>query len=257
VSAANASLSNPAATAFVTPRIQAVDMARGLALLAMAIYHFSWDLSFLELAAIPVMSDPGWKWFARIIAGSFLFLVGIGLVLAHGEGVRWRSFLKRLGVISAAAAGVTFATYLAFPLAYIYFGILHCIALSSVLALPFLRLPWWTALAAAAAVLAIAELGPNDIFNRWALLWTGLGTRVPFSNDYVPIFPWFAPVLAGIGAARLTAPLLRESTLARWRPHGPIGRALTFAGRHSLAVYLLHQPLLLAVLAPVAWIVRG
>jgi uncharacterized membrane protein len=248
---------DPAALALGAPRIEAVDAARGIALLAMAVYHFSWDLSFLQLAAIPVATDPGWKWFARIIAGSFLFLVGVSLVLGHGEGIRWRSFLKRLAIVSAAAAGVTVATYLAFPLAYIYFGILHCIALSSVLALPFLRLPWWAALAAVAMVFAIAEFGASELFNRWPLLWTGLSTRVPFSNDYVPIFPWFAMVLAGVGAARLLAPFLREGSLARWRADGPIGRALAFAGRHSLAIYLLHQPLLLAVLVLVAWIIRG
>jgi uncharacterized membrane protein len=248
---------DPAALALGAPRIEAVDAARGIALLAMAVYHFSWDLSFLQLAAIPVATDPGWKWFARIIAGSFLFLVGVSLVLGHGEGIRWRSFLKRLAIVSAAAAGVTVATYLAFPLAYIYFGILHCIALSSVLALPFLRLPWWAALAAVAMVFAIAEFGASELLNRWPLLWTGLSTRVPFSNDYVPIFPWFAMVLAGVGAARLLAPFLREGRLARWRADGPIGRALAFAGRHSLAIYLLHQPLLLAVLVLVAWIIRG
>jgi uncharacterized membrane protein len=248
---------DPAALALGAPRIEAVDAARGIALLAMAVYHFSWDLSFLQLAAIPVATDPGWKWFARIIAGSFLFLVGVSLVLGHGEGIRWRSFLKRLAIVSAAAAGVTVATYLAFPLAYIYFGILHCIALSSVLALPFLRLPWWAALAAVTMVFAIAEFGASELFNRWPLLWTGLSTRVPFSNDYVPIFPWFAMVLAGVGAARLLAPFLREGRLARWRADGPIGRALAFAGRHSLAIYLLHQPLLLAVLVLVAWIIRG
>ena len=246
---------DPAALAFGAPRIETVDAARGAALLAMAVYHFSWDLSFLQLAAIPVATDPGWRWFARIIAGSFLFLVGVSLVLAHGERVRWRSFLKRLAIVSAAAAGVTVATWFAFPLAYIYFGILHCIALSSVLALPFLRLPWWAALAAAAAVFAIAEIGASELFNRWPLLWTGLSTRVPFSNDYVPIFPWFAMVLAGVAAARLLAPWFREGAIARWSPVGPLGRALTFAGRHSLAIYLLHQPLLLAVLVPLAWII--
>jgi uncharacterized membrane protein len=245
------------ALAFGAPRIAAVDAARGIALIAMAVYHFSWDLSFLQLAAIPVMSDPGWRWFARIIAGSFLFLVGVSLVLAHGTRIRRRAFLKRLAIVSAAAAGVTAATFFAFPASFIYFGILHCIALSSVLALPFLRLPWWAALVGAAAVFAVAHFGESEIFNRWPLVWTGLSTRVPFSNEYVPIFPWFAMVLGGVGAARLLAPRLREGPLARWRAGGPIGRALAFAGRHSLAIYLLHQPLLLALLVPVAWLARG
>src|SRR5215203_855249 len=135
-------------------RIEAVDAARGAALLAMAVYHFSWDLSFFQLIDTPVGTDPAWMWFARCIAGSFLFLVGVSLVLGHGSGVRWRPFLKRLAIVAAAAAAITIATYFAFPQSYIFFGILHCVALSSVLALPFLRPPWWMVLAAAALLLA-------------------------------------------------------------------------------------------------------
>ena len=56
-------------------RVPAVDMARGTALAAMAVYHFSWDLSFYGLADIPVTSATGWIAFARMIAGSFLALV--------------------------------------------------------------------------------------------------------------------------------------------------------------------------------------
>src|SRR4051812_6361479 len=130
-------------------RIEAVDAARGAALLAMAVYHFSWDLSFFQLIDTPVGTDPAWKWFARAIAGSFLFLVGVSLVLGHGERIRWRAFIRRVAMIAAAAAAVTVVTYFAFPGSYIFFGILHCIALSSGLGMPFLRLPWRRGMASA------------------------------------------------------------------------------------------------------------
>jgi uncharacterized membrane protein len=243
---------NPAALALGAPRLDDVDVARGLALAAMAIYHFSWDLSFYQLIATPVGADPAWKWFARCIAGSFLFLVGVSLVLGHGVKVRWRPFLKRLAMVAAAAAAITVATYFAFPQSYIFFGILHCIALSSVLALPFLRLPWWAVGGAAAIVLAAPHGLASESFDASALLWVGLGTRVPRTNDYVPIFPWFGMVLLGLAATRLAMPVLRES--ARWRADDPLGRALAWAGRHSLIIYLVHQPLLLAILYPVAQI---
>src|SRR3954454_15453176 len=191
-------------------RIEAVDAARGAALLAMAIYHFSWDLSFLQLIATDVGTDPAWKWFARAIAGSFLFLVGISLVLGHGAGVRWRAFLKRLAMIAGAAAAITIATYFAFPDTYIFFGILHCIAASSVVALPFLRAPWPAVLIAAVLVLAAPRLIGSDAFNAPLLAWLGLGTRVPLTNDYVPIFPWFGMVLAGVAAGRVLIPWVRS-----------------------------------------------
>jgi uncharacterized membrane protein len=246
---------DPAALALGAPRIGAVDVARGSALVAMAVYHFAWDLSFLQLIATPVGTDPAWTWFARSIAGSFLFLVGMSLVLGHGGGVRWRPFLKRLAMVAAAAAAITIATYFAFPQTYIFFGILHCIAVSSVLALPFLRLPWWMTATVAGAVLAAPHFFLSGVFNAPALLWVGLGTRVPLTNDYVPIFPWFGMVLLGIAATRLAMPVLREGRIALWRAGGPVARALSWAGRHSLIIYLIHQPLLLATLYPVARIV--
>ncbi len=39
-------------------------MARGVALLAMFLYHFAWDLSFFRLITTDVVAHPGWKWFA-------------------------------------------------------------------------------------------------------------------------------------------------------------------------------------------------
>jgi uncharacterized membrane protein len=232
-----------------------VDLARGAALVAMAIYHFAWDLSFLRLIETEVATDPVWRWAARLIAGCFLFLVGVSLVLGHGSGVRWRSFLKRLATIAAAAGAITLATVFAFPDSYIFFGILHCIALSSVLALPFLRAPIVVVLATALVVLAAPLVLRSAVFDAPFLAWLGLGARSPVTNDYVPIFPWFAMVLAGLGAARLVWPKVSGSDVARWRARGPLGRGLAFAGRHSLLVYLVHQPLLLAALYPASQLV--
>ena len=62
----------------------------------MAVYHFSWDLGHFGFHDMDVAGDLGWRIFARLIAGTFLFLVGASLVLAHGEGVRWRAFWRRV-----------------------------------------------------------------------------------------------------------------------------------------------------------------
>ena len=231
-------------------RIDAVDMARGFALLTMAVYHFSWDLSFFQLIATPVGTDPAWKWFARCIAGSFLFLAGASLVLGHGDEIRWRPFGRRLAMVAGAAAAVTVVTYFAFRDSYIFFGILHCIALSSVLALPFLRLPWPVTAACAALALAMPHLVHGEAFDAPALIWLGLGSRVPVTNDWVPVFPWFGMALAGVAAARLVRPLLYR--LASRRAGTAPGQALAWAGRRSLVIYLVHQPVLLALLYPAA-----
>ncbi len=226
------------------PRLPIIDAARGLALLAMAIYHFTWDLEFFGYAPPGLTFEPGWKLFARCIASSFLFLVGVSLVLAHGRGIGWPGFRRRWLMIAASAGAISLLTWLALPQGFIFFGILHQIALASLLGLAFLRLPALLTLTAAASVVALPLLFRSVAFDAPWLWWVGLSATIPLSNDYVPLFPWFGAVLAGIGAARLAERLGLFGQLARIampRAAAPIA----LAGRHSLLVYLVHQPLLI------------
>lgn len=225
-----------------------IDIARGLAICAMIVYHFSWDLSYLQLIATDIVQDPGWRWFARSIAGSFLFLVGIGLALAHARGFNRVGFLWRLLRIGGSAALITVATYFAFPETYIFFGILHCIAVSSVLALPFLRVPIWLVLAAAAACFIAPFVFTSPSLDAPWLDWLGLGSFEPSANDYVPIFPWFGLVLIGLGVGKMLLVWPGSMDIARWKAVNVPSRGLIWAGRKSLPIYLIHQPLLLALL---------
>jgi uncharacterized membrane protein len=148
-------------------------------------------------------------------------------------------------MVVAAALAITVATRLATPDSFIFFGILHQIALASLLGLAFLRLPALFVLAAAALVVAAPHYLRAELFDHPALWWVGLSATPPRSNDYVPLFPWFGAVLAGIGAAKLAA----SSGLLAWLGGLPSPRwtlPLRLAGRHSLAVYLVHQPVLIA-----------
>lgn len=228
-------------------RIDALDAARGAALAAMAAYHLTWDLGFLQLTPLNAALTPTGRMAAHGIAGAFLILVGVGLVLMNGEGMRWWAFARRLVRIGGAALLITGATYLAFPQNYIFFGILHCIALSSVLALPFLRLPAALTALCAAGVMAAPFFLHHPLLETPVLAVLGLASLPPDTNDWVPLFPWFGLVLVGIVLARLGLPVLSRSWLGRWRANGPFGRLACFAGRHSLVVYLVHQPVLLAV----------
>jgi uncharacterized membrane protein len=230
-------------------RIPLLDVARGVALVAMAVYHFTWDLGFFGFTAIQAGVDPGWRLFAKLIAGSFLFLVGVGLVLAHGRGIRWPAFWRRFGILVLAAGGITLATWYAMPEAFIYFGILHCIALSSLLALPFLRAPLAVVLAAAALAFVLPALGPFSLFSHPGWLWLGLSPNVPMTNDYEPILPWIGAVLLGVAAARLAVARGWAARLAQVAAPDPVTRGLAFAGRHSLLVYLAHQPVLFGAVA--------
>jgi uncharacterized membrane protein len=227
-------------------RLDLPDVARGVALVAMAIYHFAWDLEFFGYAEPGMTAMGGWKLFARSIAGSFLFLVGVSLVLAHRSGVRWRPFLRRLAMVAAAALVISLATWLAMPQGFIFFGILHQIAFASVAGLLFLRSPALVTAIAAAAVLAAPHVLRADMFNHPALWWVGLSTQNPRSNDFVPVFPWFGMVLAGMAATRFAGDRGILAWLSSLR-FGSWAAPLRVAGRHSLAVYLIHQPLLIGL----------
>ena len=230
------------------PRVPLIDQLRGIALIAMAIYHFTWDLGFFGYIEPETATTGGWRLFARVIAGSFLFLSGFSLVLGHGQGFRPKPFLIRFGKIALAAAAITVATYVAFPQTFIFFGILHAIAAASLVGLLFVRLPVVLTLLAAAAAVAAPLYLRAPLFDHPALWWVGLSVDVPRSNDYVPLLPWLAPVLLGIALARLfvAGPLperlagIGGATKVRWKS------LLEKAGRHSLAIYLLHQPVLIA-----------
>lgn len=231
-----------------TGRLGWLDGWRGFAVLAMVVYHFCWNLSHFGLIAIDVGVHPAGVWSARLIAGSFLLIAGLGLALAHGGGVRWEAFLRRLGVVGAAALAVTGATMAVFPENFVAFGILHCIALGSLLCLPFLRAPALVSLAGAAAIAAATAAVRDPRFEAWGqahaggwdfriIQHLGLSRLAPDAVDFVPLFPWLAVMLVGVAIGRGV------------RAGGALpavggGSRLGWLGRHSLVIYLAHQPLL-------------
>jgi uncharacterized membrane protein len=234
-------------------RIDLLDVLRGVAILAMIAYHFFFDLEFFGLADVGLFVHWGWTAFVRTIPAAFLTIAGISLYIAHGNGIRWRAFWWRFGILVAAAMLITVISYFSDPEAMIWFGILHCIAVASLIGLAFLRAP--LALVLAAAILVL--IGPwfaTPALNAPALLFLGLGSEEPPSNDYNPLFPWLAFLLLGIALARVLRPYAAKAAWAQWHPADPPSRLLATAGRHSLIIYLLHQPILMGLLFGVAWL---
>lgn len=228
-------------------RIAALDLARVAALLAMAVFHFTYDLEMFGLIAQGTIGSPPWRVFSQLIAGSFLFLAGVSLWLAHGRAFRARAFWRRIGMIAGAAALVTLGTWIAMPGAFVFFGILHAIAAASLVAALFLRVPALITLAVALAVWVAPDYLSGPGFDAPLLLWLGLSTYFPSTIDFAPVFPWVAPTLAGLALAKLAGRAGLWEAMAAKAPPGRAMRALTWPGRHSLAVYLLHQPVLVSL----------
>lgn len=227
-------------------RLGKLDVLRGVALLAMATYHTGWDFEFFGYLEPGTTGHGAWKLYARIIASTFLALVGFSLVLAHGRKIRWRPFGIRLAQIIVAALAITLVTWFITPESFVFFGILHEIAVASVLGLLFLQLPAPIVAIAAAAVIAAPHYLVSPTFDAPIFWGLGLSEIVIRSNDYVPIFPWFGAVLAGMALAKLmqhfdVLKLLAGNIVPAW-----LDRSLRFIGQHSLAFYLIHQPVLIS-----------
>jgi uncharacterized membrane protein len=184
----------------------------------------------------------GWALAARLIAGSFLFLVGVSLVLVHEDGIRWRGVLRRAVLIGSAALAVSLATWIALPERFIYFGILHAILAASLAGVFLVERPTWVALLAAIAVIGLWYVAGRSLAIAPGFGWTGLAADPRPSLDLVPLVPWLAPAFAGIAFAKL----FRVKT---WhRNPGPLIRAMGWPGRHALTIYLVHQPVIIALL---------
>ena len=229
-------------------RVDAIDCARGVALIGMAIYHLSWDLADFRLAPPMLPFTPQMRLLSHTVASAFLVLVGVSLALAHRKGLNVRAFWRRLAIVAGAAALVTAGSFAFAPSEPITFGILHCIAVASLLAGPFVTAPAWASVAIGLGAIAAPFFIRSTLFDPPWLLWLGLGEALPNTLDWRPLLPWAGVVFLGLGATRLPGVIERLAAPRRWRALSAPARAICFAGRHSLPVYLLHQPILIGLL---------
>jgi len=229
-------------------RIAAIDAARGVALGGMVVYHLIWDFAHFGLVAPTAPFAPATRALSHVVASAFLALVGVSLALAHPHGLRREAFARRLALIVGAAALVTAASYAIDGNEPILFGILHCIVVASLIAALFVAAPPWAALVVGAAAIAAPLALTSAAFNPPALVWIGLGTAAPYTLDWRPLLPWAGVVLIGLGLTQAATPRLAGWRWTAWRPARWPGRAFAFAGRHSLIIYLVHQPILFGLL---------
>ena len=249
------------ASATPAPRLDLVDAARGVAIVAMIVYHFCFDLTYYHWAAWPMLDDARWIAARSSIVTMFLFVTGVSLALrddrerrAGSTGWLESGFLRRWAQVAGAAALVTVGSGLLFPATFIYFGVLHFVAVAWLLCRRAPRLGAGSmALGAVALALGFAIATPT--FDPRTVDWIGFAANKPQTEDYVPLFPWLGVVLIGCGAGALwgrrgfrSTPLVAKAwTMVPTR----LRSILAGMGRRSLTIYLLHQPILLGVLGTV------
>ena len=168
----------------------------------MITYHFCFDLQYFGVTRWDFYRDPAWLHARTLILSSFLLIAGVSLVLANRNTTSPAHFWRHVGTIGVCALVVSAASYAMFPASWIWFGVLHAIAVSLVLARPLVRRPA-LALAIGVTVIAAGNLFSHVAFDSRALGWIGFMTAKPRTEDYVPLFPWTGVLLLGISAGHV------------------------------------------------------
>lgn len=255
--ASNQPLDAPIGIAQRAARLWEIDTARGVAVVLMVVYHFIWDLANFRIIDTNMLATP-WQSFARSIGSTFIFVMGLSATLVYarlvdrarraGEGSVFRWYLLRGLRIFGWGLAITLATFFATPSNYIVFGILHLLGASLILLYPFLRLPRWLLVVIALPLIALGlYLNKQSVGFPW-LLPFGVLEQGRSMSDWYPLLPWFGVALLGVVAGRTWyANGDRQFALAD-RSTNPLVRGLSFVGRHSLVIYLLHQPILIGTL---------
>lgn len=263
----------PARPAKAALRFWEIDALRGVAIITMIVYHLMWDLWYWGVLPNVVLWEGFWKYWQRFTCGTFLILVGVSMTIVYRRQRQklgpdanlypkffWRG-LKIFGLgmvitIVVTAAGV----------GYVDFGILHLIGFATMVSYPLLRYKWvnlglWVLFSVAGKWLEtvhwdgrwfIPQFGswmgaPLWIDGRWLAPLGVTPTRYP-AVDYFPIIPWLGVVLLGVFLGNLLyAENKRRFALPYWGNLFPFN-ALEFLGKHSLLIYMIHQPLLLLAL---------
>ncbi len=233
-------------------RYPEIDMFRGIAILMMILFHTVFDLSFFRISAIDI-STGFWKYFAFSTAALFLLIVGISLTLSHARAAASlsgyqlaRKFLCRGAGIFLLGLLVTAGTWLYLKDGFIAFGILHLIGISVMISPLFFRFKLFNIVLGFFFIMIGYFL--TTVAGPVWLLPIGIHPPTFWSVDYEPVFPWTGIVLLGMGLGEYLYPGGVRKFMLPPVPAFFI-RPLASLGRYSLIIYLVHQPVILILLA--------
>ena len=216
-------------------RVNEVDILRGMAIVLMVIFHFFYNLAAFDWLDISTNKDIEWRVFRAVIVSGFLLAVGMSSYLVYSKHVNLIKLSKTVAKLISVALLLTVGSLFMYPNAWVYFGIIHFIAVALPISVIFARFPT-VALIVGVACLAAYHLDWISMRPIW--LWSVEHLSIPRkTTDLVSFIPWISPVLIGIY-------LMHKSLFNIKISENVITHKLALLGRHSLAIYLIHQPIM-------------
>ncbi len=214
-------------------RIDELDSLRATALVMMLVLNFVTDLNHFGI--MNTETGDQWWWMARIAASLFVGISGVSYFLAHRLEYDFTKTSGRTKRLIFWAFVITIITYIFEPSAYVRFGVLHLLALASIVAFPVARKPEFAL--GIGLILLIIPLSSNS-----NLVWLGLRETGFLAVDYFPLNPWLGIFFIGLALASRIYPEGKPLIEIQWPE-----KWLWF-GRNTLTIYVIHQPILIGLL---------
>lgn len=229
-------------------RLLTLDLYRALGVILMVIFHFTYDLHHFGFIEVDTTKNTFWIDMRIFIVSIFMSAVGMSLYIVYAKSFHTKKYFKRLGLLASASLAISVVTYFLFPYTWIYFGVLHMIFVASVIGPLFTKKP------NISGALGVLIVGVYLLGYRMTFLfdWVQAPLHLPIGHteDLAPFIPWFGVVLLGIFV--MHHKLLERFTIKST----PFLDKTAFLGRHSLAIYLGHQPILFAFLGSIAYLIK-
>jgi len=224
-------------------RIWEIDFARGIAIILMISLHIKWAIDYFGIGntGVPPMV---YGVLQRFTAGTFIFLVGVSLVLSNLKVTEKKMLLKRNIIrgmnVFAYGMGITLISYIFARNAMVLFGVLHLIGLGIILATFMLKQNGLNLILG----LGIVILGCYTVNIDMGWLFF-LGFKYPgVETDFFPIMPWFGLTLIGVYVGNKY--YIDGKTKFPLDKFPQVLEYIAFLGRHSLMIYFVHMIVILS-----------